>query len=55
MDALVREQLNMFELIMERPLTDDEKYLIRNSFQDGFGAGREDAKNNIVYMIKEKI
>lgn len=53
MNELVEEQVLMFKEILERPLTKDEVYLIRNSFQNGFAQGREDKKKDIIKLIEK--
>lgn len=54
MKELVQEQLDMFKEYIKRPLTPDEIYLVRNSFQNGFGAGKIEEQNDIINMIKTK-
>jgi hypothetical protein len=52
MNSLLEEQYKLFKDILMRELTEDEKYLVRNSFQNGYGAGKEKMREDIIEKIK---
>lgn len=52
MDNWIEEQYELFESILKRELTEDEQYLVRNSYQNGYGAGKEKMKTEVIERIK---
>lgn len=55
MEQLFNQQFILFENVLERKLTDDEKYLIKNAFQNGVEQGEEKCKNDVLEIIKRMI
>lgn len=53
MKQMVEDQYKLFENILKRPLTDDERYLVRNGFQNGFGSGKTEMKEEIIAKVKK--
>ena len=53
MEKLLSEQIQMFERYMERELTVDEVYLIKNSFKNGFAEGKAEQRKEVVVKDNE--
>lgn len=51
MDKLIKEQIKLFEKILNRELSKDEKYLIGNSFLNGYEIGKKDAINAVTKLV----